>query len=190
MKYFKKLVGDRIYLSPRNSEDVEQFTIWLNDFQITDYTGRSSQIITLDGEKQYLEKGGNENAVYFVIVTLEDNKMIGSVSLEKIDGINRIARLGIFIGEEDYKNKGYGTEAIQLILDYGFHYLNLYNIQLKVLEFNSRAIRCYEKCGFQKTGVRRKANYVNGKYYDTVYMDILREEFEQVGKTYIRNKNQ
>lgn len=98
MKYFKKLVGDRIYLSPRNSEDVEQFTKWLNDFQVTDYTGRSSAVVTLEGEKQYLEQNKNDGA-YFVIVTLDKDEMIGTVSLEKIDYINRKATLGIFIGE-------------------------------------------------------------------------------------------
>ena len=56
MKYFKKLLGDRIYLSPRNSEDVELFTEWLNDFEVTDYTGRSGILTTLAGEKKYLEE--------------------------------------------------------------------------------------------------------------------------------------
>lgn len=54
MKYFKKLVGERIYLSPRNSEDVEQFTEWLNDFNTTDYIGRSGASVTLDMEREYL----------------------------------------------------------------------------------------------------------------------------------------
>ena len=56
MKYFKKLVGERIYLSPRNAEDVEQFTEWMNDFEVTDYIGRTSQMISLSGEKEFLEK--------------------------------------------------------------------------------------------------------------------------------------
>ena len=56
MKYFKKLIGDRIYLSPRNSEDVEIFTEWLNDFNTTDYLGRSGILTTLYGEKKYLEE--------------------------------------------------------------------------------------------------------------------------------------
>ena len=56
MKYFKKLVGERIYLSPRNSEDVEQFTEWLNDFGTTDYTGRSGYLYSIEFEKSYLEK--------------------------------------------------------------------------------------------------------------------------------------
>ena len=61
MKYFKKLIGERIYLSPRNNEDIEKFTEWLNDFEITDYIGRSAYIMTLEGEKQYLEENLNKN---------------------------------------------------------------------------------------------------------------------------------
>ena len=147
MKYFKKLVGDRIYLSPRNSQDVELFTKWLNDFQVTDYTGRSGSIVTLEGERQYLEQTASEENRYFVIVTLDKDEMIGTVSLERINYVNRSATLGVFIGEEAYRNGGYGTEAINLILDYGFNYLNLNSIQLDVYAFNERAIACRKnKC--------------------------------------------
>lgn len=185
MKYFKKLVGDSIYLSPRNSEDVEKFTEWLNDFETTDYLGRSAYLLTLEGEKEYLEKNANPEAT-FVIVTLEEDKMIGTVSLERINHINRKATLGVFIGDKDYRNNGYGTEAIRLILEYGFKYLNLKNIELHLMEFNERAYACYKKCGFKEYGRRRKCNFVNGKYYDTICMDILEEEFTG---DYIRNKN-
>ena len=141
MKYFKKLVGERIYLSPRNSEDVEKFTEWLNDFNTTDYIGRSGASVTLDMEKEYLSRPDKDN-VSFVIVTLEDDKMIGTISLEQIDDINRNATLGIFIGDKDYRDNGYGTEAIRLILEYGFRYLNLHNIKLDLMEFNERALKC------------------------------------------------
>lgn len=188
MKYFKKIVGDRIYLSPRNSEDVEIFTKWLNDFQVTDYTNRSGQLVTLDGEKKYLEQIQTDGAC-FAIVTLESDQMIGTVSLENIDKENQSAVLGIFIGEADYRNKGYGTEAIKLILEYGFNYLNLNSIQLTVFDFNERGKACYRKCGFKEMGRRRKSRFLNGKFHDTIYMDILREEFRQEGKEYIRNKN-
>ena len=185
MKYFRKLVGDRIYLSPRNSEDVEKFTEWLNDFETTDYLGRSGILTTLDGEKNYLEKNSSPEAS-FVIVTIEENKMIGTVSLERINHINRCATLGIFIGNKDFRRKGYGTEAIQLILEYGFKYLNLKNIKLDLMEFNERALKCDKKCGFNEYGRRRKCNFVDGKYYDSIEMDILNEEFN---KNCIRNKN-
>lgn len=185
MKYFKKLVGERIYLSPRNVEDVEIFTEWMNDFFITDYTGRSYSTITLQEEKAYLEKEQNNKSV-FAIIDLQTDEIIGNVGLHEINNINRTATLGIFIGNKNYWSKGYGTEAIQLILDFGFNYLNLNNIDLVLMEFNQRALKCYEKCGFKEIGRRRKCNFINGKYYDLILMDILAEEFTE---SYIKNKN-
>ena len=185
MKYFKKLVGDRIYLSPRNTEDLEKFTEWMNDFQITDYTGRSGMLVTLDSEKKYLEENSAPQAT-FVIVTLDKNEMIGTVGLERINDIHRTATLGIFIGNKEYWNNSYGTEAIRLILDYGFNYMNLHSVKLELMSFNERALKCYKKCGFKEAGRIRESRYINGKYYDTIFMDILKSEFKE---NYIRNKN-
>ena len=185
MKYFKKLVGERIYLSPRSIEDLEKYTEWMNNFEVTDYTGRSHQIMTIEAEKRYLEENINEEAV-FAIVDIEKDKLIGSIGLHKVNHFKRTATLGIFIGDKDYRNKGYGTEAIKLILDYGFNYLNLNNINLDLLEFNERAFACYKKCGFKEYGRRRESTYLNGKYYDVISMDILRREFTG---NYIKNKN-
>lgn len=186
MKYFKKIVGDRLYLSPTSAEDVELFTQWLNDFQTTDYIGRSGYITTTLNEQEYLENRSKKDMASFCIVTLEEDKLIGTISLEHIDLINRDAILGIFIGDGNYRNQGYGTEAIKLILDYGFNYLNLNNIKLDVFEFNERAYKCYQKCGFKLCGRRRKCVYLNGNYYDVLSMDILKDEFQG---NYIRNKN-
>ena len=175
MKYFKKLVGENVYLSPRSVEDAEQYAEWLNDFETTDYTGRSGQIVTVESEREYLEK-----------VRLEDDKMIGSAGIESIDHLNRIGTLGIFIGDKESRNKGYGTEVVNMLLEYGFKYLNLNNIKLDLMEFNERALACYKKCGFKEYGRRRKCRFINGKYYDSIEMDILAEEFEG---NYIKNKN-
>ncbi len=183
--YYKKLVGKNIYLSPRTIEDAEKYTEWLNDFNTTDYLGRSGKIMTLEAEKEYLVNHIKAEAS-FNIVTLKDDKLIGAVSLENIDHLIRKATLGIFIGDKEEREKGYGTEAINLILDYGFNYLNLNNIKLDVIEFNERAIACYKKCGFKDAGRRRKSEFVDGKYYDRISMDILKEEFT---KKYILNRN-
>lgn len=185
MKYFKKLLGDRIYLSPRNVEDVEKFTEWMNDFEVTDYTGRSGEIMSLEGEKKYLLENSNPEAT-FSIITLEKDELIGTVGLERINHTNRTATLGIFIGDREYLNKGYGTESIRLLLDYGFNYMNLHSIKLQLMSFNERALNCYKKCGFKETGKIRDNYFINGKYYDTIVMDILENEFNE---TYIRNKN-
>ena len=185
MKYFKKLVGERIYLSPRSIEDAEKFTEWMNDFEVTDYTGRSSQIMSLEGEKKFLEDNNNPEAT-FSIITLDNNKLIGTVGLERINHVHRTAALGIFIGDKDYLSKGYGTEAIRLLLDYGFNYLNLHRVELHVMSFNERALKCYKKCGFKEIGRLRENRFVNGRYYDTISMDILENEFTE---SYIKNKN-
>ena len=79
-KYFKKLIGERIYLSPRNNEEIEKFTEWLNDFETTDYTGRSAYITTLECEKKYFEENIDRNYNFF-IVTLDTDKLIGTVGL-------------------------------------------------------------------------------------------------------------
>lgn len=185
MKYFKKLEGEHIYLSPRSIEDIEIFVKWLNDFQTTDYIGRSSQIMTVEAEKEFLEEYGKKEAS-FVIIKKETNQLIGSIALNDIDYINRTATLGIFIGDSENRNQGYGGEAILLLLDYAFSYLNLQNIMLWVMEFNQRAVACYKKCGFREMGRRRKSRFINGKYYDQIQMDILSEEFQG---TYIQNKH-
>ena len=189
MQYYKKLIGDRIYLSPKGASDdeIQKFTEWMNNFEVTDYIGRSGNLITLIGEKDYLENiakdSKNRN---FDIITLNDNKLIGTVSLENINFIERSAILGIFIGDKDFRNNGYGTEAIKLLLEYGFKYLNLHSIRLDLLAVNERAHRCYLKCGFRDTGCSREEIFLNGKYYDKLHMDILENEFDG---DYIRNKN-
>ncbi len=185
MKYFKKLVGEKVYLSPRNMEDIELYVQWLNDFHTTDYIGRSHQTISIEEEREYLENPMKDE-ISFAIVDLTKDLLIGTLSLCHINYIKRTATLGIFIGNPEYRSKGYGTEAIKLLLEYAFHYLNLNNIKLDVLEINQRAISCYKKCGFKEYGRRRKCNFINGKYYDTIEMGILAEEFEG---DYIKNKN-
>ena len=109
-----------------------------------------------------------------------------SISLKDINWINRSAELGIFIGDKEFRGKGYGTEAIQLLLDYGFRYLNLNSVTLALLGVNERAYNCYLKCGFKYSGRDRNAIFLNGCYYDKIHMDILASEFKG---EFIRNKN-
>ena len=187
MKYFKKLVGENIYLSPLNVEDAEKYTEWLNDFRTTDGVGRSGQNMTIEAEKAWIEDALNKkDEFYFSIVKMENDELIGNCGLHNISRQNRIGTVGIFIGDEENRSHGYGAEALKLLLDYGFHYLNLNNIMLEVKSFNERAINCYKKVGFKEFGRRRQSYFLNGKYYDDVHMDILAEEFQG---DYIKNKN-
>lgn len=91
------------------------------------------------------------------MIDLKSNKLIGTIGLEHFDYISRSAVLGIFIGDSDFRNNGYGTEAIKLLLEYGFKYLNLHSIRLDLLSINEQAHKCYLKCGFKDTGFSRDA---------------------------------
>lgn len=177
MKYFMKLEGNRIFLSPMNLEDVEQYTKWMNDFSVTVNIGNASSHYSMVKEKEALEEMV-KNGHNFAIVQKDNEQLIGNASIFDINHIHRRAEIGLFIGEEENRGKGYGREAIELLLAYGFKVLNLNNIMLKVFSFNERAIKAYKNVGFKIIGERRKAYFINGAYYNEFYMDMLAEEFE------------
>ena len=178
MSRIKKFVGNKVFLSPVQDDDAECFTKYMNDMEVTDFTGTTHNIYNYAGEKSWITNiYSSEKNKTFCICRVEDEKVIGNISLMEIDYINRTAELGIMIGEEDSRSKGYGEEAINLLLDYGFNYLNLHSIYLRVNSINKRAIRCYEKVGFKPLGTKREDKFINGKYYDTIYMDLLKSEY-------------
>jgi len=177
MRYFKKIVGERLYLSPVDSEDVEIYAEWMNDLETTINLTTAPKVISLDKEREVLAemtKGGCN----FAIVRDEDDALLGNCGLLGVDQLQRTAELGIFIGEKEERGKGYGTEALRLLLDYAFNLLNLHSIYLRVRSFNEPAVRSYEKVGFKIIGRRRECVLICGEYYDEIYMDILDHEFE------------
>ena len=129
MKYFKKIIGDRIYLSPMNSDDCLQYVEWINSYEVARGTGAISRMVSIESEKEWLSKATSEK-YNFAIVLKENDKLLGNISLMKVHDVNRTAELGIFIGDENYLSRGYGSEAIMLLLDYAFNYANLNNIML------------------------------------------------------------
>ena len=178
MKYFKKIEGDRLYLSPINIEDIDIYTKWMNDKEVTENIGVFTKVKSMFSEEEWIKNNSEKYA--FAIVLKENDELIGNIALKHVDGINGCATLGVFIGEKENRNKGYGKESIKLLLNYGFNSLNLRNVMLKVYSFNTRAINTYKKIGFKKIGSRRNSYYKDGKWYDIVYMDILKEEFNDI----------
>lgn len=176
MKYFKKLVGKQVYLSPMRVEDAETYTMWLNDLTVTDNLGMSNLVTTVTGEQDWISKNTQHT---YAIVKLENDELIGNCGFVEINQQNQCAEVGIFIGDEKNRNSGFGAEALSLLLDFGFDYLNLNNIMLKLFAFNERAAGCYKKLGFKEIGRRRQAYYLKGAYHDQIYMDILRSEWQQ-----------
>jgi RimJ/RimL family protein N-acetyltransferase len=103
--------------------------------------------------------------------------LAGSVGLMHIDWISRKAEIGIMIGEKRFWNKGYGTEAMRLILKHGFETLNLHRLYLRVFSDNPGAIRAYEKAGFVLEARMREAHFAEGQYKDDLMMSVLRSEW-------------
>ncbi len=120
----------------------------------------------------------NSNVISFTIYELETFLALGQTSLSALDYRNDTANFSIEIVRKEFWGKGYGTEATQLMLEYGFRFLNMHTISLQVYAFNKRAIRAYQKVGFQETGRRREAIYLSGVRYDVIYMDCLNSEFK------------
>jgi len=179
MKYFKKIAGERVYLSPMHIDDAETYARWMNDPKVTDEEGTSRYNCTLLSEKDWLEDQlSREKSYYFAIVKNEGDELIGGLGIDKIDEVHRTAELlGIYIGDGANRGKGYGTEAVRLAVGYGFGVLNLNNIHLFVYDFNKRAYNAYKSAGFHEYGRRRQAHYFGGKYHDVICMDILQQEF-------------
>jgi RimJ/RimL family protein N-acetyltransferase len=115
--------------------------------------------------------------VEFRIRTLTDDRLIGFVALHSIEWNNRVGEASIGIGDSACWGKGYGTDAMRVILRFAFHELNLDRLWLTVIASNARAIRTYEKVGFRHEGALRKAVYRDGERCDMLVMGILRDEW-------------
>jgi len=113
----------------------------------------------------------------FAIRTLEGDHLIGWLDLEGDLFPHGEAFVGIGIGEREFWGKGYGTDAMKVILRYAFQELNLRRVALDTFEYNPRAIRSYEKAGFVHEGRAREFLNREGRRWDLIFMGILREEW-------------
>ena len=117
--------------------------------------------------------------VQFIIQDNASQKKIGSVYLRDIDKQFRSAEYGIFIGEDDYRGKGFGSESAKIIVNYGFHVMKLHRIFLRVLKSNAIAVSSYKKAGFEVEGIARDMVYLDGSYHDIIFMSMINEEVSE-----------
>lgn len=175
MKYFKKMIGERLYLSPVNADDYEKYTKWANDpavaIEWSLYCRGRSLVIA---KERMLEREKKDTS--FAVVR-NDDVFIGLINIRDINYIDGTAIMGICIGDGENRSKGYGTEAVKLLLEFGFKTLGLRNICLHVNASNGAGLKSYKKVGFKEFARRTEARYIRGKYVDAVYMEILRRNF-------------
>lgn len=178
------LKGRKVELVPLSREDAAATWRWMNDLEIVLNYGSDPFPVTLQAQQDYL--GGlaaRKDALILGIRRKGREELIGIGGLSHIEWVNQRAELTICIGEKADQGKGYGTEATELILNHAFTRLNLHSVLLRVIAYNARAQRCYEKCGFKPIGRRREAKPVDGQYHDVLYMDILASEFSRKSRS-------
>ena len=175
------LIGKRIRLRAVEKEDLPRFVAWLNDPEVNRHLLLATPL-SLTHEEQWYERILQQHSAEQPLVIERDSPEgwtpIGNLGLHVIDWVNRCAELGIFIGDKTYWNQGYGREAIELLLQYGFNSLNLNRIYLRVDETNPGGIRCYEHAGFVHEGRQRQAKFEDGHYIDLLLMSVLRSEWQ------------
>lgn len=176
------IYGERIRLRAPERSDLPQFVKWFNDPEVREGVMMVTPL-SLAREEQWFEKVLTSLDVEqpFVIEIEQAGSwtMIGTCSFHAFDWRCRSATVGIVIGEKAYWDKGYGTEAMRMILVRGFKTLNLNRIALEVFETNTRAIKAYEKAGFVQEGMKRQGMFQNGRYIDIIQMSVIRSEWKE-----------
>lgn len=172
--------GQLVRLAALDAESsAECFARWDRDMEymrLLDSDPR--RLLTARQIKAEIEKEqAEEQNMAFAIRTRADDHLIGFVDLDGINWTHGDSFVGIGIGDRAYWGKGYGTDAMRLLLRYAFTELNLHRVSLNVFSYNSRAIRSYQKAGFVIEGCQRQALRRDGQYHDLIFMGVLREDW-------------
>jgi len=179
MEFKPLFTGKLVYLAAPQSDDHLAFAQWSkNDDYLRIMDNDPARPVSADAHAQW-EQGfiNAPNVFHFRLRTLADDKLIGMVLLGDVQWTNQTAALGIAIGDPEYWSKGYGTDAMRLIVDYGFRELNLHRITSSTISYNTRSIKVHEKVGFQREGLQRQSIQREGQRYDVIYFGLLREEW-------------
>ncbi len=170
--------GGKVRLRALTKEDVNFITSHYNDPDVksTVYEGAPFPL-TFNDELKFIQSQtavGYVSDYSFAIELIKTAQMIGVCGYNVIDWKNRNAEIGIWI-DKTHWNQGYGSESLQMLIDFAFDELNLHRVQLSYYILNERGRRCYEKVGFKVEGVLKDVLYRHGKYHDKVIMSVLRE---------------
>lgn len=147
--------GEKVCLRAYKEEDIPIVTKFVNDGELKKLLAPGIPFpITLWEEDEWVKsQKGNKNGEYnFAIEDIETNNYIGGCGINEVNWTTRVATVGIMVGDKDYWNKGYGTDAMKVLMKFIFDNMNIRKIKLNVFSFNIRAQRCYEKCGFKVEG--------------------------------------
>jgi RimJ/RimL family protein N-acetyltransferase len=169
------LEGEKVRLRPVREDDLPHFQRWLNDPDVLQWLTLPKGP-TMEEEREWWEaEQRNPDDILWAIETL-DGRLLGDLALRP-NPVARWADLGIAIGEKALWGRGYGSDAIRTVLRHAFTGMGLNRVSLTTDEHNSRALRCYQKCGFVREGLMRQQRLVDGQFRNSVLLGVLREEF-------------
>ncbi len=173
------LRGPRLFLRPAERSDIPTFVTWFSDADVVETLSTRAPMSTV-GEQEWFDQLQAEQGRtrwHFVVCLRQTGEAIGTAGLESVDLLDGNAELGLAIGARARWDQGYGTEVVEVLLDFAFGELRLERVSLTVFGTNERARHIYERIGFSREGVLRRAYYQHGRHIDLVIMGILREEW-------------
>jgi len=180
----KKLVGERIELRRHARENYRLYGEWYGDQEIWRLTSwAASPLSPCAVERLFEDRELSSTDDSFAIHLKGEEEPIGVISLMNISDANDSAELSIIVGHPEDRHHGYGAEAIDTILRYGFEELGLNRVGLSVFEFNEDAISTYETLGFREEGRLRQALKRDGAFHDAILMSILEPEWGETSRS-------
>lgn len=173
------LAGQRLYLRPIEETDLPACQRWINDPQNRRFL---LSVMPFDGKAERswwegLDRSSPPRSVLLAIVLRDGDRHIGTTGIVSIDWLNRSTETGTLIGEPDCWGQGYGTEAKELLLEYGFDTLGLHRIHSRTFEFNERSARHLRRAGFREEGRQRDAVFRDGRFHDVILYGVLAAEW-------------
>ncbi|MBA2692137.1 MAG: GNAT family N-acetyltransferase [Rubrobacter sp.] len=175
----RKLEGDRVELRRHERQNFPLYEKWYADPEIWRLTSwRSSPMKPSETRKLFEDRELSGADDSFAIHVKGERDPIGVIGLMNISDANTSADLSIIVGHPDDRQRGYGAEAIEVMLRHGFHELGLNRVGLSVFAFNEDAMSTYEKLGFEEEGRLRRAIKRDGSFHDAILMSVLKSEWE------------
>lgn len=172
--------GKNLDFKPLSREYLDLYVKWLNDLEVNKFLGPiiGSLFTREKGEEWYEEmKDQGDRRIFTLHLKERDGGPIGYCGLYDIDHRHKRASIQVIIGEKEYQNRGLGTEATRLLLDYGFSALGLESVNLSLMDANERAKQVPKKLGFREAGRVRDFWQIGGNFHDKIIMDIKKKEF-------------
>lgn len=178
LRPLRGLRGTRVYLRPIEPEDAELVHRWYEDSRVAELMGDPPTSLA-QRRLRYEKSAGDDRHDFFrfLICRLDDDRPIGRTDLFDIDRDNGSAAFGITIGEPDLWSQGYGSDAVNALVDFAFGQLRMERVWLDTDDHNHRAQAAYRKAGFSVEGRLRHAWFQNGAWSDDIRMSLLRDEW-------------